>query len=395
MRSVTFIIFFVFFCTPFGYCQRLIYDENIPVEKLRVVLEQTQGGKVSEMLTDLKYIPLQGGKNDLVDYISDIVIHQDKIGIVTANEGHFFLYNADGSFIKKITKIDGFKSPYPGAKQTFFSIQKENNQFILEHGEFKARVDLMGNLIDTVTLYNSKDDGFGQYVQDEISIGSAKYKLYNLYQSEKRKKEDILLYNDTVILKYNVLDTIRHFMANNDLSKVYNGKSYLTAGYNTKIFELDSIGINKIYELVLPLRNTFDLHKVKAAGLNSDDFMKSYNYFNQNNMVVYALNHAFPYNDYLIFKTQRFHNPMWLAYNLVTKEVYGLDNIVPDTSNDYLSFFDVNKLFVDGDYIYSFIYPQHIRAAKEKSQMEGHTMRKEYADLAKYNNPILVRFKLK
>ena len=82
--------------------QRLIYDDKIPVEKLRVVLEQTQGGKVSEMLTDLEYIPLQGGKNDLINYISDVVIHEGRIGIVTSNEGYFFLYNADGSFIKKI-----------------------------------------------------------------------------------------------------------------------------------------------------------------------------------------------------------------------------------------------------------------------------------------------------
>jgi len=377
--------------------QRLIYDDKIPVEKLRVVLEQTQGGKVSEMLTDLEYIPLQGGKNDLINYISDVVIHEGRIGIVTSNEGYFFLYNADGSFIKKITKIDGFKSPYDGAKQAFFSIQKGEGHFILEHGEFKARVDLMGNLIDTMTRSNQnvKDDGFGQYVQGQINIGDADYKFYGVYQSEKRKKQDILLYNDSVILKYNVSDSIRQFMASSDLSKVYKGKAYLTAGYNTKVFELDSFGINKIYELVLPLRNTFDLNKAKSAGLDSEDFMKSYNYFNQNNMVVYALNQVFPYKDYLIFKAQRFHNPMWLAYNLKTKQTYGLDNILPDASNDYLNFLDVNELFADGDYLYSFIFPHHVLSAKEKSKLEGHTMRKEYANLGKYNNPILVRFKLK
>jgi hypothetical protein len=393
--------YFLFFITIFfahiSFAQRLIYDENIPVEKLRLVLEQTQGGKISDMLTDLEYIPLQGGKNDLVNYISDVVIHEGKIGIVTANEGHFFLYNADGAFIKKITKIDGFKSPYNDAKRAFFSIQKEDGHFILEHGEFKARVDLNGNLIDTLTKSNQnvKDDGFGQYVSDEISIGAAKYKFYNIYQSEKRKKQDILQYNDSVILKYNVLDTIRQYITASNLSKMYNGRAYLTTGYNTKVFELDSAGINKIYELILPLRNTFDLNKAISAGLNSDDYMKIHNYFNQNNMVVYALNNVFPYKDYLIFRTQRFHKPMWIAYNLKTKETYGLDNIIPDASNDYLNFLDVNELFADGDFLYSFIFPHHILAAKEKSKLEGHMMRKEYADLGKYNNPILVRFKLK
>ena len=396
MRTTVYILFILFFHFNQGYSQRLIYDENIPTEKLRVVLEQTQGGKVSEMISDLQYIPLQGGKNDLVDYISNIVIHQDKIGIVTASQGHFFLYHADGSFIKKITKIDGFKSPY-GDKTLFHEIKKDSSGFILEHGEFKAHVDLMGNIRDTVTISSKdvKDDGFGQYMQRELPIGSANYKLFYIFQSDERKKQDILLHNEAVILKYNALDTIRHFMINNGLSKVYNGKAYLTTGYNTKIFELDSTGINKIYELVLPIRNTFDLNKAKAAGLSSEEFMKSYNYFDQNNMVVFALNNVFPYKDYLIMRTRRFHNPMWLAYNLATKEVYGLDNIIPDASNDYLNFFDSQMIFDDGDYLYSFIYPHHIRAAKEKSQLEGHTMRKEYADLAKYNNPVLVRFKLK
>jgi hypothetical protein len=385
-----------FLSAHFSYAQRLIYDENIPVEKLRVVLEQSQGGKVSDMLSDLEYIPLQGGKNDLVDYISDIVIHGDKIGLVTGNEGHFFLYNSDGTFVKKITKINGFKSPYPNIKNLFFGVKKEDNDFVLEHGLFRARVDLSGNLVDTLTKSKEDvtDDGFGQYVQEEITIGAANYKFYNVYQSEKRKKQDILSCNDSVILKYNSLDTIRQFMTSSDLSKVYNGKSYLTAGYNTKVFELDSTGINKIYELILPLRNTFDLNKAIVGGLNSTDFMKSYTYFNQNNSVVYALNNVFPYNDYLIFKVQRFHNPMWLAYNLKTKETYGLDNIIPDSSNDYLNYLDVNELFTDGDYLYSFIFPHHVLSAKDKSKLDGHTMRKEYADLGKYNNPILVRFKL-
>ncbi|MCA5004294.1 6-bladed beta-propeller [Sphingobacterium bovistauri] len=394
--SSYFLFIITFLSAQISYGQRLIYDDKIPVEKLRVVLEQTQGGKVSDMLTDLEYIPLQGGKNNLVNYIADIVIHDNKIGLVTSNEGYFYLYNADGSFLKKITKIDGFKSPY-GEKALFYEVKKDSAGFILEHGAFRARVDLMGNLVDTLTRsdQNVKDDGFGQYVQDEIRIGDAKYKCYGIYQSEKRKKQDVLLYNDSVILKYNVLDTIKQFLTVNHISKVHNDKAYLTAGYNTKIFELDSAGIAKIYDLVLPLRNTFDLEKAKAAGLGSDDFMKTYNYLDQSNNVVYGLNNVFPYKDYLIFKAQRFHKPMWLVYNLKTKQTYGLDNILPDASNDYLNFFDVNELFVDGDYLYSFIFPHHVLAAKDKSKLEGHTMHKEYADLGRYNNPILVRFKLK
>lgn len=391
-----FVYCYVTFCGN-SYAQRLIYDHTIPVEKIRVVLEQTQGGKVSEMLTELEYIPLKGGKADLVDYVSDIAIHGDKIGIISGNnKGYFYLYNIDGTLVKKITKIDGFKSPYPDVKQLFFDVSKEGDNFVLGHGLFKARVDLRGNIVDTsrTSQEDFKDDGFGQYVQEERDLGTeAKYKFYSLYQNEKRKKQDILSFNDSILISYNPLDTIKHYYTSAELSKVYKDKFYMTSGYNTKIFELDNAGIRQIYELVLPLRNTFDFKQ--ATALKEDDHMKIYHYFNANNDKVYGLRGIVPYGDYLMFLAQRFHNPMWLAYNLKTKETYGLDNIIPDASNDYLDFFDVNKVFVEGDFFYSFIFPSQIHAAQEKCQLEGHKMRKEYADLAKYNNPILVRFKLK
>ena len=40
--------------------QNLIYAKDIPTEKLRIIPETTQGGTVSELLTDLEYIPLKG-----------------------------------------------------------------------------------------------------------------------------------------------------------------------------------------------------------------------------------------------------------------------------------------------------------------------------------------------
>src|SRR5690606_5230202 len=81
--------------------QRLIYDENIPVEKIRVVLEQTQGGTVSEMLGGLEYIPLQTPKGDLIDRISDLAIIGDRVGVVTSysSSGKFYLFSLEGKLL--------------------------------------------------------------------------------------------------------------------------------------------------------------------------------------------------------------------------------------------------------------------------------------------------------
>lgn len=394
--SLIFSLLFFFLCHQ-SNAQRLIYDEKIPVEKLRVVLEQARGGKVSEMLTDLEYIPLQGGKGNLIDYVRDIQVIGDRIGVLSNNGGHFYLYNMEGTLVKKIDKINGFKSPYPnsGTISLFFNIQKVDDCFLLNHGAFQARVDLQGNILDTLTLkgnYSEREDG--QFVFKEVTLGKEKsYKYFGLNQNKVRLKHDLVTLNDSVLIGFDPVDTLEVMYNEGSFSKVYDDKLFLTSGYNTKIFELGDKGINKIYELILPLRNTFDYHVAK--GLKQGDWVKTSAFFGGHADKVYGLDNVFFYKGYLIFNAKRWHNPVWLAYHLEKREVIGLSNIVADTSNDYLNFFDVNYIFAEGEYLYSMIYPSHVTSAKNKSMEEGHKMRKEHQDLTKYNNPILVRFKLK
>lgn len=385
--------FFYLFFSHYSVAQRLIYDEKIPVEKLRVVLEQTRGGKISELLTDLEYIPLQGGKGNLIDYILDVQLLGDKIGVLSNTGGYFYLYTLDGSLVKKIDKIDGFKSPNPNTKQLFHILTKDSNHFLLNNGAFQAKVDLQGNIVDTLTRKFDAQREDGQYVQNEMNLGNSTYKFFGTYLQEKRKKYDVLSMNDSVFIRFDPIDTLEVMYAWGNFSDLYGDKLFLSVGYNTKIFELDAKGINKIYELVLPLRNTFDYKFLTK--LKRDDWTKANAFFGERKDQVYGIDNLLYYKGYLVFRAQRWHNPVWIAYHLETKQVLSLNNIVSDASNDYLDFFDINRVFVEGEYLYSMIYPSHILQAKNKSQEEGHKMRKSYEDLAKSNNPILVRFKLK
>lgn len=132
-----------------------------------------------------------------------------------------------------------------------------------------------------------------------------------------------------------------------------------------------------------------------STGQIYKDYETYEKYIKANPQKVYGLGHVVPHHRYLIFLAGRYHDPRWIAYDLESKEAWGLDYIIPDKSNDYLSFFDTNDIITDGEYLYSYIYPQQVRSAKNKSMDERHSMRKEYADLEKYNNPVLVRFKIK
>jgi|GEM_PF-602719 len=377
--------------------QRLIYDETIPVEKIRVVLEQTQGGTVSEMLSDLEYIPLQTFKGDLIDRISDLAIIDDRVGVLTSysSGGQFYLFSLAGKLLKKISKIDGFKPFHKENKALFQDIVAKDGKFVLSNYTFRATVDTEGNILDTLTEQRKiVEDEDGQPVRGQIDIAPGlTYYYYGITNGNKRKRHDVLALNDSVLMKFNPQDTNRtnFSLVNTPLSKVKDEKAYLTIFQKTLIFELGTQGIDKIYDVVFPFRNTLT-EEEKLRHTNWEGFLK---YLQEHNSKVLEVGRTMRYQDYLIFYVARFRDPMWLAYNTETKETYGLSNIIPDASNDYLPFFDFNNLFVDGDYIYSFIYPNHLMLGKNKSLDERHTMSKATADLAKYNNPILVRFKLK
>lgn len=392
--SIAFILFF--YCNN-SVAQRLFYDTKIPVKKLRVVPEQAKGGLLADMVTDLEYIPLKtNSKSDAIDYIMDVQVSDDRVGIISGELGQFFLYDLKGNLLKKIDKIKGFKSPDVNNKRGFTRIVKGDSYYELWNGMFKATVDMTGNIIDTLTISkeDAKDDGFGQSVINQFEIGkNGKFKFYGSFQNAKRKKQDILSFNDSVIVRYNPLDTIQMFLMGDDLSKIYNGKAYMSVMYSTKIFELDSTGISTIYDVVLPLKNTFDIQSNNV--FKKDDFSQLNRIFEQLRDKALGFSNLISYKDYILFRVHRLSNPMFLAYNIKTNEVIGVSNIISDKSNDFMPFINYERIFVEGDYLYSFIYPSQVSAAKNKSADERHTMRKEYLDLEKFNNPVLVRFKLK
>lgn len=366
--------------------QRLLYSPDIPVQKVRIILEQTKGGTISEMLTDLEYIPLEGSPGNLVDYISSVKVLDDRIGVVTDNDGYFYLYSIKGKLIKKITKIDGFK-PKQG-NTLFYDIEKEDEGFLLSHGAFSVKIDREGNVLDTATReYKVNDD----FISERFSIGKGEYSYISPYFNEKKKTDRALMLGDSVLVRYNVQDTVRtSFGVGDRLSRTGLGKEFFAFSNNYKLFELNEDGIQRIFDFVFPFRNTIDSTVYTVKG-----HTEYFKYLNEHPDKIHGIGRPVLYNNYLLLYIARWHNPRWIVYDLETHETLGLDHIIPDRSNDFLDFYDDSHLFSDGDFLYSFIYPQQIRSAKNKSMDERHTMRKEYLDLEKNNNPVLVRFKIK
>ena len=96
--------------------QNLIYAKDIPTEKLSIIPETTQGGTVSELLTDLEYIPLKGTKNQLLSEVVEMNCNADRIGILNS-KGEFYLYDIRGNLLKIINSVIGQKEEKETSEQ--------------------------------------------------------------------------------------------------------------------------------------------------------------------------------------------------------------------------------------------------------------------------------------
>lgn len=365
--------------------QRLIYSKDIPVEKIRIVPETAMGGTISERISDLEYIPLKASKNQLLDQVYRCTLTPDRIGILSG-KGYLYLYDIKGNLIKIFDQIPGVKK-VKDDHLLFNNIVATKKGFRLTQGMRYINVDWDGNFIDTVAI---KPDTTSHAT---TTIGSSSWHyLTPQFHDKKNMETKALRLEDSTIVTFQKMDSIyQPYNSYGSLSEVKkNNKAYASFTYSTQLFELDSLGVSKVYQFIFPLRNTLNLDEV----VKIKDYMPLFQYINAHQGVITGIGDVFPYRDYLIIQLQKNGN-FTIALNPTTKEIIGLRNIIPDKSNDYLAFMDRNILGTDGEYLYSILFPEDIRQAMGKSVDERHPVSDRLKALEKINNPIFVRFKLK
>lgn len=365
--------------------QRLIYSKDIPVEKIRIVPETAMGGTISERISDLEYIPLKASKNQLLDQVYRCTLTPDRIGILSG-KGYLYLYDIKGNLIKIFDQIPGVKK-VKDDHLLFNNIVATKKGFRLTQGMRYINVDWDGNFIDTVAI---KPDTTSHAT---TTIGSSSWHyLTPQFHDKKNMETKALRLEDSTIVTFQKMDSIyQPYNSYGSLSEVKkNNKAYASFTYSTQLFELDSLGVSKVYQFIFPLRNTLNLDEV----VKIKDYMPLFQYINAHQGVITGIGDVFPNRDYLIIQLQK-NGSFPIALNPTTKEIIGLQNIIPDKSNDYLAFMDRSTLGTDGEFMYSILFPEDIRQAMGKSVDERHPVSDRLKALEKNNNPIFVRFKLK
>lgn len=250
--------------------QNLIYTKGIPTEKIRIIPETTQGGTVSELLSDLEYIPLKGTKNQLLSEVVEMNCNTDRIGILNS-KGEFYLYDIGGNLLKIINSVIGQKEEKEKWSMLFHNIQFNEHGFELSHAYIKARYDLNGNFIYTISNRKNK----GDYA---TPIGTKKWTYHSPRLCNPQiKTTDALKLGDSVIVKYEKLDSVLiSYGVHQALSPNINNKAYASFDYTTKLFELDNNGVSKIYQFVFPLKKRWQLNSNGTSRLSSANNYKDH-----------------------------------------------------------------------------------------------------------------------
>jgi len=344
------------------------------------------GGTASEWIEGLKFIPLKTTKENVIPRAFDLTVIRGKVGLgsMTDNAKHVFLmFDNEGNQLFKASKESlGLKTLH----NTISSVGIWDDNFFVDAYEYTIVVDDIK--LEAVALPAEQAKAY-----DSLKVKNSVWYYDSAYDLHERPSRSALTKDDQVLVKYDKDSVGPMYELLQNFSNVFitdgEPRAYVTFPYRYKLFELGEEGIANIINIVLPMKRTIDT----AAIFNFQNREEYDKYFDSDPDLIKGFNNIIRYKDYILI------NPIsiqfdWLAYNTMTGELINLRNILPDESNDFISFMG-SEFTTDGEFLYTLIYPNTIRQAQEKCRKEGHSMRPEYLALAKHDNPIVVRFKLK
>ena len=360
----------------YSFSQRLSYSRRIPIEQYRIDVDHAFGGNVQAIISHLEYIPLAGNtSNKLIQGIFKIEMLEDTLGILSSKEKQaiLFLYRTNGQLIKMIDILQHVNIP---KDQSIFEMKVWDNQFVLSTANYKIAIDARGENISVVKqVYEASDS---------VRINSAIWK-YAPYDQEQPFPSPALRRNGHTIIQYEQGRIYNDDFTASYLSPVKKNTalSYLNIPPQQKVFVLDKDSVVKIYDFIFPLKNIIDTSVVYTD--------KEYINLKMKPNIISSMDNIIQHNDFLLFNS----GISTYAFNVKTKSFLNFESIIPDSSNDFIILQSSQKIFTDGEYLYTIIYPIRVREAEQKCKEEHHMMRDAYQKLKNHKNPILVKFKLK
>jgi len=409
-------LFLCLWLVPFLPCnaQRLLYPNSIPVEEIRVSPEHAMGGNVSDYLEHIQYFKLEKPNNGWIDQIETAYAVAGRLILIDDINSKMYIYGSEGNLIRDnfadpaairanyITNNIDNRSLYISK----FNKEKENDRGIVLDGD---RYNLQGEWQEEFILCTQEVNGKPTTFGSCVKLNDSTWAFYESPRNSHFKGMDtpLVFRTDSTITPILRIDTlsvdfrkIKMYTGSGFFTSVLNGEmvAYYSHPFSYEVVEISSIGIEKIYKFVLPQKHTVPENIYELPEYQENTPLSYFQDIDRNHPLIREIDNIIRYRDYLLFSFDSYSVGGYYAYSLKDKELVNIRHLVPDESNGFMPLFSRmnSQLFSDGEYLYSIVYAQEINESiRDFYGREKRTVPNWIKDLTDYDNPILVRFKLK
>jgi hypothetical protein len=416
MKMLSFILGYLFFCTA-TWAQTGKVD-SAEMVTLRIDPQTARGAAVSQVFSEVEFIPLETNKESLFGNISQLKIIDDNYIIYDYDTKSILIFAKDGKYRSKINasnieqeKNDKNKSEFYG-----FTTEKENNTtYIVVFAHPRVfYFDLTGKQIKKITI---KEYG-KQNTSRDLKFANQTTAVRPDFLVKKDK--DSTFYELGIINKGK--DSVGYFPYS---TKRYetdefwgSGSRFYQSGldevlylnyYSYDIYKARPNKLSLAYHIIFPASNSLP----NDFSTNPVYIKKRGEYFKNNPKVFYGLSNTYLAGNNLYLKMDNYG---WdqsmkkaIIYNLKTSELTSIQDLEPDSLSSFLPVTDANGSFYDfinrGFHMYEngYFYTNYSSLAMFtfKEQSEGKTtkyppnLEAYFKTQNKKSNPIIIKLKPK
>ncbi len=251
---------------------------------------------ISTIIDTVKFVKLELSEKSIIGNINKVVIYNDLIYILDNQTYSIFVFNLEGKFIFKISKVGNGPGEYK--RLDFFDIDNKNDQIVLTDllGYWILRYDLIGNYI------SRKKIPF--WLEGVAPVSEKGYIVYANYRDNKRifEQEYNILYLDSTMkitkayFPYNSSDfynpRILFSTPQYGSFYTYNKKRYFFSPYKTQVYQVADEGLIPKYSFDFDGKNFNEEYLDQKTRLKDymdfGDFYKLGNILENDNFVIFS-----------------------------------------------------------------------------------------------------------
>lgn len=349
---------------------------------------------ISSILDTVKFVKLELNKESIIGGINKLIVFEDRIYILDNQTSSLFVFNIDGKFISKISKIGHGPGEYTALD--FFDIDYEKRQIVLTDlmEYWISRYDLEGNYVSREKI--------PFWVEGVTPIFNQGYVVYANHRDNKHKlsQEYNLFYLDSSMqiskayFPYNSSNfnnpKISFITPETGSFYTYNKNRCFFSHYKDQVYEITKEGLKPKYRFDFG-EKTFN-EKYLEQKTELKNYMEKGEFFQLANVLEN--------DDFVIFSFYQTSTPIrHLGY--YSKNSHKIICSPGFTVKD--NYFDGHDMTTYNSWIIAAIQPSYLLSWSANVDNKKALLNSEYAQLKKNiadqltqeDNPVLMFYKLK